>query len=277
MVRVVCRVRKSQPGGARPGCAASRASTPPRPGRRRGRRPRSPSRRPARAATSRPIRPKADDPQPLPCGSTPAKDLRSHFSDFIEASAAGMFRARESRSGQRQLAVETRLPPGEFMTMTPRRVAAARSTLSTPTPGRPITLRLFAASRHLGRDLAAAADGDRVVGADDPGESAGRERLLDVDRPPFGPQDLEAAVGDSFEDENAVADDAPLAEVNAVDRPACGRLSLFAPRRHSPAGSSRRSIPSRASRCSSSVPHNLWKNLWKHREVVAPTLVESVC
>ncbi len=43
-------------------------------------------------------------------------------------------------------AVETRLPPGEFMTMMPRRVAAARSTLSTPTPGRPMTLRFLAAS-----------------------------------------------------------------------------------------------------------------------------------
>ena len=42
--------------------------------------------------------------------------------------------------------MDTRLPPGEFITITPRRVAAARSTLSTPTPGRPMTLRLFAAS-----------------------------------------------------------------------------------------------------------------------------------
>ena len=43
-------------------------------------------------------------------------------------------------------AVETVLPPGEFITRTPRRVAASRSTLSIPTPARPITRRLFAAS-----------------------------------------------------------------------------------------------------------------------------------
>ena len=43
-------------------------------------------------------------------------------------------------------AVDTVLPPGEFMTRTPRRVAAARSTLSTPTPARPMTFRFFAAS-----------------------------------------------------------------------------------------------------------------------------------
>ena len=38
-------------------------------------------------------------------------------------------------------------PSGEFMTRMPRRVAASRSTLSTPTPGRPTTIRLAAASR----------------------------------------------------------------------------------------------------------------------------------
>ncbi len=37
-------------------------------------------------------------------------------------------------------------PPGEFITSTPRRVAAWRSTLSTPTPARPMTLRFLAAS-----------------------------------------------------------------------------------------------------------------------------------
>ena len=31
------------------------------------------------------------------------------------------------------------LPPGVFMTITPRRVAASTSTLSTPTPARPTT------------------------------------------------------------------------------------------------------------------------------------------
>ena len=38
-------------------------------------------------------------------------------------------------------ATETALPPGVFMTMTPAAVAAFRSTLSTPTPARPMTRR----------------------------------------------------------------------------------------------------------------------------------------
>ncbi len=92
-----------------------------------------------RAATSRPMRPKPITPARLPLSSTPAKDLRSHFEAFIEASAWATFRARASISAMASSAVETRLPQGEFMTTTPLRVAAARSTLSTPTPGRPMT------------------------------------------------------------------------------------------------------------------------------------------
>ena len=40
-------------------------------------------------------------------------------------------------------AVEIVLPPGVFITMTPRLVAASMSMLSTPTPARPMTLRFF--------------------------------------------------------------------------------------------------------------------------------------
>ena len=43
-------------------------------------------------------------------------------------------------------AVVTLLPVGLFITTMPRRVAASRSTLSTPTPARPITLSEAAAS-----------------------------------------------------------------------------------------------------------------------------------
>src|SRR5581483_3973365 len=41
-------------------------------------------------------------------------------------------------------ATETALPPGVFITSTPAAVAAGRSTLSTPTPARPITFSLGA-------------------------------------------------------------------------------------------------------------------------------------
>src|SRR6516165_5760015 len=46
-------------------------------------------------------------------------------------------------------AVEMVLPPGVFMTTTPRSVAASTSTLSMPTPARPTTRRLGAASITL--------------------------------------------------------------------------------------------------------------------------------
>ena len=99
-----------------------------------------------RAATSRPMRPKPTTPMRFPLSSTPANDFRSHFPAFMDASAWGMLRASASSSARLSSAVETRLPSGEFMTTTPRLVAAARSTLSTPTPGRPMMRRLFAAS-----------------------------------------------------------------------------------------------------------------------------------
>ena len=41
-------------------------------------------------------------------------------------------------------ATDTALPPGVFITSTPAAVAAGRSTLSTPTPARPITFSLGA-------------------------------------------------------------------------------------------------------------------------------------
>ncbi len=43
-------------------------------------------------------------------------------------------------------AAETTVDSGALATMIPRRVAASTSTLSTPTPARPITLRFTARS-----------------------------------------------------------------------------------------------------------------------------------
>src|SRR5688572_24345208 len=50
-----------------------------------------------------------------------------------------MLRASDSISAMVCSATETALPPGVFITSTPACVAADRSTLSTPTPARPIT------------------------------------------------------------------------------------------------------------------------------------------
>ena len=50
-----------------------------------------------------------------------------------------MFRASATRSPTACSAAETTVDSGAFATTIPRRVAASTSTLSTPTPARPIT------------------------------------------------------------------------------------------------------------------------------------------
>ena len=52
-------------------------------------------------------------------------------------------------------AVVIELPKGVFMTMTPRRVASATSTLSTPMPARPITFSRPAAPSSFAVTLVA--------------------------------------------------------------------------------------------------------------------------
>ena len=64
-------------------------------------------------------------------------------------------------------AAETTFDSGAFATTIPRRVAASTSTLSTPTPARPITFSRVAARDHLGGHLRRRADDQRVVVADD--------------------------------------------------------------------------------------------------------------
>jgi len=66
---------------------------------------------------------------------------------LVEALAAGICRARESMRPMACSATEMALPPGVFMTRTPAAVAASRSTLSTPTPARPMTRSLGALER----------------------------------------------------------------------------------------------------------------------------------
>src|SRR5581483_506253 len=65
-------------------------------------------------------------------------------------SACGIWRASASISVIACSAVVIELPNGVFITMMPRAVAAGMSTLSTPMPARPITLRFFACSRIFG-------------------------------------------------------------------------------------------------------------------------------
>ena len=64
-------------------------------------------------------------------------------------------------------AAETTVDSGAFATTIPRRVAAATSTLSIPTPARADHLQPIRALDHVRSQLRRRADHDRVVAADD--------------------------------------------------------------------------------------------------------------
>ena len=70
----------------------------------------------------------------------------SHLPALVEACASGSWRATANIIAMACSAVVIELPNGVFITMMPRREAAGMSTLSTPMPARPTTLRLVAAS-----------------------------------------------------------------------------------------------------------------------------------
>ena len=120
----------------------------------------------ARCATSWPIRPKPSTPSVFSYSSTPESFERSHLPSISDACARGMLRASASSSAIVCSAAVTTLDSGAFATTMPRLVAAGTSTLSTPTPARPITLSRSAALDQLGRHLRGRADQDAVVLAD---------------------------------------------------------------------------------------------------------------
>jgi hypothetical protein len=72
--------------------------------------------------------------------------LFSHLPAWVEASAAGIWRASANIMAIACSAVVIELPKGVFITTTPAAVAAGMSMLSTPIPARPMTLRFFAAA-----------------------------------------------------------------------------------------------------------------------------------
>ena len=118
----------------------------------------------------RPMLPRPMTPSVLLQTSTPVNLPRSHLPARSAALAAGMCRAIAIIIEMVCSAVVTLLPSGLFITTMPRRVAASRSTLSTPTPARPITLERGGRVDDLARDLGRAADHQRVVRRDDFGE-----------------------------------------------------------------------------------------------------------
>jgi len=92
------------------------------------------------------MRPNPMTPRSLPRNSMPVKRFLSHAPCFIDASAAGMPRASAIISPSVSSATLMLFAPAAFNTRTPRPLAAARSTLSTPVPARAITRSLDAAS-----------------------------------------------------------------------------------------------------------------------------------
>mmetsp|Transcript_11045 Transcript_11045/g.36670 ORF Transcript_11045/g.36670 Transcript_11045/m.36670 type:complete len:410 (+) Transcript_11045:598-1827(+) len=99
-----------------------------------------------RVTTSRPTRPRPSTPRVLPESSIPMYCLRSHLPCFIEPSPCATLRASDAMSAHVCSAAEMVLPPGVFITIMPRLVAALQSMLSTPVPARPMTVILLAAS-----------------------------------------------------------------------------------------------------------------------------------
>ncbi|EAU46702.1 hypothetical protein R2601_16315 [Salipiger bermudensis HTCC2601] len=79
----------------------------------------------------------------------------SHLPAWVEASAAGIWRATANIIAMACSAVVIMLPNGVFITITPFLDAASLSTLSVPMPARPTTLRLVACSRMVGVTLVA--------------------------------------------------------------------------------------------------------------------------
>ena len=152
----VCSVRKSQRGPdvvellRRSRCPAPAPAR--RPGTGRSRRPSSRTPAPASPPPARPD-PGRSRPASSPRAACPVNLFRSHLPAFRLSSALATFRARASIKAMVCSAVETVFPPGVFITTIPRRVAAATSMLSTPTPAAHDRLEPRLALEDLGGQL----------------------------------------------------------------------------------------------------------------------------
>ena len=85
-------------------------------------------------------------PRVLPASSLPRKGWRVHCPARSEALAWGMLRVTAKSSARVCSAVVIVFPVGMLITSTPRRVAAATSIVSTPTPARATTCRVGVAA-----------------------------------------------------------------------------------------------------------------------------------
>ncbi len=89
--------------------------------------------------------------------------------------ACGTLRACASSNASVCSAAERMFDCGAFTTITPRRVASATSTLSSPMPARPTTTRSAPGFEHLGGDLRRAADHERLRALDRVEQLLGRQ------------------------------------------------------------------------------------------------------
>ena len=152
----------------------------------------------ARWATSLPIRPSPTMPSVLSLSSTPVQRDRSHRPPTSAAWAWGMLRAWASSMAMVCSAADSTLDWGALTTITPRVVAEATSTLSSPMPARPTTTRSRPASSTAAVTLVA----ERMMRAWAPStassSSFGRQVEAHVDLVAGRPQAVQAAVGDGF-------------------------------------------------------------------------------
>ncbi len=109
----------------------------------------------ARSATIEPMLPQPIMPSVFAVISTPMKRFFSHLPAWVEASAAGSWRATANIKAMACSAVVIELPNGVFITMMPRWLAAGTSTLSTPIPARPMTRSFPAAASSFAVTLVA--------------------------------------------------------------------------------------------------------------------------
>jgi hypothetical protein len=90
---------------------------------------------------------------------------RFHSPFFTDELACGILRGQRQQQAHSMLAGGMVLPAGAFITTIPRSVAAGRSTLSSPTPARPMILS-FSERRSGPADLGRAADQKGIVTLD---------------------------------------------------------------------------------------------------------------
>ncbi len=156
-----------------------------------------------REATIEPMLPQPMMPSVLPVSSTPMKRFFSHLPAWVEASAAGSWRASANISAIACSAVVIELPNGVFMTITPLRRRGGNVDVVDADAGAADHLQLLGVFEQLGGDLGRRADRQAVVVADDLGELVLVEAGLDVDLDAALLEDRDGGGREFVGDENA--------------------------------------------------------------------------